>query len=272
MKKTRLGLTLLALVAGSAATTFAQGMPTTQPKFVHIFRESVKAGRSAEHAKWEAGWPAAFEKAQSKFPYIALTSLTGPLEAWFISPFANQAAVGEMLAAEADPALAPELERLSKGDAEFVSDVTALQAEARPDLSHGQFPDMSKVRFYEIMTFRVKPGYAEDWRTAMQAYKAATAKAAPGASWRTYEVVAGAAGGTYLLMSSTTSFADFDRMSAEGEATWKSFAPADLAAVGKFFKEGVVGWTTQRFRVDPTMSFVDAATRAKDPAFWGPKK
>ena len=65
MRKSTLSLTLLALVAGTAATALAQGVPTTQPKFLHIFREQIKPGRSAEHAKWEAGWPAAYEKAKS---------------------------------------------------------------------------------------------------------------------------------------------------------------------------------------------------------------
>jgi hypothetical protein len=37
-------------------------------------------------------------------------------------------------------------------------------------------------------------------------------------------------------------------------------------------KEGVLSTVTQRFRVDPVMSYVDAATKAKDPAFWSPKK
>ena len=222
MKNTRLGLTLLAIAAGSAATTFAQGIPTSQPKFLHIFRETVKAGRSAEHSKWEAGWPAAFEKAKSKYNYLAITSVTGPAEAWFISPFASQAAYGDSLADEKDPVLGPELDRLSKGDAEFVGEVTAVQAVAMPDLSHGSFPDMSKVRFYEITTFRVKPGYYDEWVAATKAYKSAPARSAPSASWRTYEVVAGAPGGTYLVMSTVGSFADFDKMASEGEATWKN--------------------------------------------------
>lgn len=272
MKSTRLGLTLLAIAAGSAATTLAQGIPTSQPKFLHIFRETVKAGRSAEHSKWEAGWPAAFEKAKSKYNYLAITSVTGPAEAWFISPFASQASYGDSLAEEKDPVLGPELDRLSKGDADFVSDVTALQAVASPDLSQGSFPDIAKVRFYEILTVRVKPGYGQEWIAAMNAYKAASARTAPAASWRTYEVIAGAPGGTYLIMSTVGSFADFDKMAAEGEATWKSVPPAELATMTKFFKEGLFGTTTQRFRVDPAMSYVDAATTAKDPAFWGSKK
>ena len=272
MQKTRVGLTVLALAAGSAASTFAQGIPTSQPKFLHIIREPVKTGRAAEHAKFEVGWPAAFEKAKSKYNYLAITSMTGPQEAWFIEPYASQAAYGESLALENDPVLGPELERLSKGDAEFVGDATSMQLVAVPDLSHGSFPDMSKVRFYEVTTFRVKPGYYDEWVAATKAYKSASARSAPGASWRTYEVVAGAPGGTWLVMSSTGSFADFDKMASEGEATWKNMTAEESAVLGKFMKEGVLSTVTQRFRVDPAMSYVDAATKAKDPAFWEPKK
>jgi hypothetical protein len=271
MRKTALRLTLLALVAGSAADALAQSLPTSQPQFLQIYRETIKPGRTFEHAKWEAGWPAAFEKAKSKYTYIAISSLTGPSEAWFISPFASQAAYGESLAAEQDPVLGPELERLSKGDAEFISDWTSVQAVAVPDLSHGAFPDMSKVRFYEVTTFRVKPGYYDEWVAATKAYKSAAARSAPSAGWRTYEVVAGAPGGTYLLMSTVGSFAEFDKMAAEGEATWKNMTAEESAALGKFMKEGLLSTVTQRFRVDPAMSYVDAATKAKD-AFWSPKK
>ena len=131
MRKSTLSLTLLALVAGSAATALAQGMPTTQPKFLNIFREQLKPGTAGEHAKWEAGWPAAYEKAKSPYNYIALQSITGPPEVWYVSPLANQAAYGEMMDAEQkDPVLAAELERLMKGDGQFLSEQSALQAVA----------------------------------------------------------------------------------------------------------------------------------------------
>lgn len=272
MHKIRTSLTLLALAVGSAAGTFAQSLPTTQPKFLHIYRETLKPGRAADHAKWEAGWPAAYEKAGFKNAYLAISSLTGPQEVWFISPYANQAAFGEMMAAEANPALGAELERLSKGDGEFLNELTGIQLAADSELSQGAFPDISKVRFYEIMTIRLKFGYDGDWAAAMGAYKAAAAKASPDSSWRAYRVVAGAPGATYLLMSSTTSFAEFDKMAANDEAIWKSIPQDQLATMQKFFREGVVNIVTQRFKVEPSMSYVDAATKAKDPAFWGPKK
>jgi len=157
MRKTALCLTLLALAAGSAAPALAQGVPTTQPKFMHVFREQIKPGRSGEHAKWEAGWPAAYEKAKSPYHYIALQSITGPSEVWYVVPLANHAAYGEMVATEdKDPALAAELERLNKGDAEFRAEESALQAVAMPDLSHGAFPAPGKMKYYEITTFRIR--------------------------------------------------------------------------------------------------------------------
>lgn len=66
MRKIFLSFSLMALVG--AVPALAQSMPTTQPKFLHIVREQVKIGRSADHSRWEAGWPAAFERQSSRTP------------------------------------------------------------------------------------------------------------------------------------------------------------------------------------------------------------
>ena len=187
-------------------------------------------------------------------------------------PLANQAAYGDMVAAEdKDPVLAAELERLNKGDAEFLAEESALQAVARPDLSHGAFPAIGKMRFYEITTFRIRPGHEDAWMAATKAYKAATARSAPNASWRTYDVVAGAPGGTFLVFSSVGAFADFDRMMAEGETAMKGTTPEEMGVLGKFMKESVLNASTNRYRLDPVQSYVNAETKALDPAFWSKK-
>jgi hypothetical protein len=272
MRKTFLSFTLLALVAGGTGSALAQSMPTTQPKFLHIYREQVKVGRSADHSRWEAGWPAAFEKAKFPDTYIALESVTGPNEVWYVSPYASQAAYGESMAKQnADPVLLAETERLGRGDAEFVSEMNALEAVARPDLSHGAFPDLAKMRFWEITTFRVKPGHAEDFAAAAKAWASASARSAPNANWRTYEVVAGAPEGTFLVFGSVASFADFDKGMAEGEATWKGLTFEERSALQKYSADATLSTVTNRFRLDPRQSYVPAETRQKDPAFWMPK-
>jgi hypothetical protein len=272
MRRITLGLTLSALVAGGTATTLAQSLPTSQPKFLHVVREQVKLGRTFEHSRWEAGWPAAFEKAKSPDTYIALESVTGPAEVWYVIPFSSHAAYGESTSKqEADPVLSAELERLSRGDAEFVSEVNAMDAAARPDLSYGTFPDLAKMRFWEIATFRVKPGHGDDFAAAAKAWASASARSAPGASWRTYEVLAGAPGGTYLVFSSYGAFADFDKAVADGDATFKGLTFEERSALQKYDTEAALNTVTNRFRLDPRQSYVPADIRQKDPAFWMPK-
>ena len=272
MRKTMTSLTLLALVATTTSTVLAQGMPTAQPKFLQIYREQVKMGRTADHAKWEAGWPAAYEKNKSPYSYIALVSVTGPNEVLYVSPLASQAAYGDTLAREdADPILRAELDRLSRGDAEFVSESTSLQALARPDLSYGNFPDLAMMRFWEITTYRVKPGHDDAFDAAAKAWASATARSAPGTSWRTYQVVAGAPGGTYLVFSSHANFGAFDKAGADGDATFKGLNHDERTTLDKYFADAALSTVTNRYRLDAGQSFVPAETRQKDPAFWTPK-
>jgi len=162
--------TLLALVSSGVGTASAQALPTTQPAYLTIVREEVKLGRGAEHTRIEAGWPAAFAKAKSPSSYLALASLTGQDEVWFTIPFASNAAVAEEFKRQdADPVLSAELARLARADAEVLTGHSVVQAVARPDLTIGAFPDVAKQRFWQITTFRVKPGHRADFEAAAKA-------------------------------------------------------------------------------------------------------
>jgi len=269
-------LTMPALLCFSTTAVLAQGqaLPTTQPAIVTIYREQVKTGRAADHERIEAGWPAAFAKAKSTGYYLAMTSLTGTPEAWFLQPYASNAAIGdEMKMINGDTALSAELARLARADAEVIDNLRIIQTRARPDLSHGAFPDLTKVRFWEVTTFRVRPGHAADFEAAAKAYGAAVDRAGTGASYRIYEVMAGLTGGnTYYVFSSVTSYAEFDAMEANGQKTWQSLTADEQATMQKFSNEALFNSETNRFALNPTMSYVAPETRATDPAFWMPKR
>lgn len=265
-------LTQAALMLGTAGTAFAQGMPTSQPGYLTIYRESVKAGRGAEHAKIEAGWPAAFAKAGSPTNYLALTAMTGGNEAWFLIPSASYAAMeADMKRTDADPALTAELERLSRADAEAVDEVRTLLLRARPDLSMGAFPNLAKVRYYEVTTFRVRLGQQQAFEAASKTWMASATRNAPNTSYRTYSTVAGGPTATYLTFTSLESYAELDRLAADGDKIWAGMTPDELAVMEKAVT-GIANIETEHFRVDPAMSYVDKATRDQDPAFWTPKK
>jgi hypothetical protein len=262
-----------ALLAVSAAPALGQGLPTTQPNLIQIVREEVKIGHEAAHRKTEAGWPAAFEKAKDPEYYMAMVSMTGPAEAWFVIPLDSHKAMGDMLKRQNDnPALSTELDRLSLADAENINSLRVIHAAARKDLSRGSFPDMAQQRYWEITLFRMKPGHEADFEAAAKAYGAAAGRSAPNTSYRVYEIIAGMPGPTYLVFTSVVSFSDFDSMMTDGEATMKGMTAEERAALQKFSADGLIEAETNRFRLDPEMSYVPSDVRTKDPTFWAPKK
>ena len=273
MNRTTLFLSVLTAVGlGSLNTAVAQGLPTTQPKLLTIYCEQVKMGSNAEHAKHEAGWPAAYEKAKSPDYYLAMTSLTGPNEAWYLIPSESHAAFGESMKREdKDPVLGAKLAKLARGDAKYISGARGLQAIAQPELSTGAFPDLNKARFYEITVFRVRPGHDAQFVEAAKAYAAARKRAASNAGYRVYQVIAGMPGPTYLVISSVEDYGEFDRMLAADMATWQAATPEEQGVLQKAGAEALISTESNRFRVDPRQSYVPKETREKDPEFWKPK-
>ena len=264
---------VVALLAVGAGSAFGQPLPTSQPKILTIYREQIKIGHSGAHVKTEAGWPAAFAKANSPDYYLALASITGQSEVWFISPWDSYTAWGKSMARDAaNQELTAELDRLSMVDAEHVDGLRIIEALARPELSHGEYPDLNKARFWDISVMRVRPGHDAQLAAAAGAYKAAADRASVTARWRMYQVTDGMPEPTVILFSSTESFGEFDGMLAGGEAMVKAMTPDELAAVQRFAAEGIISTESNRFRLDPDMSYVSAETKAADPAFWSKKR
>lgn len=263
--------TLLPLVIFTALASdlLAQGIPTTQPPMLTIFVEQLKIGMDSDHETNEAGWPAAYARAKSPYTYLAVSSITGPAEVWFISPYESYAAEGEsMKMVDDNPDLAAELSRLWRADGEYLTNAYQIQAMARPDLSSGAFPDIGLARFWEITTFRVRLGHEQAWEEAVRVYMENAQQHAPGLSYRMYQVTAGMPGANYMIFSSVESYAAFDQSMAEGMAMWEKVSQQDMAKLQGVMQTGVESVVTNRYSLSPSMSYVDEATKAKDPAFW----
>ena len=116
------------MVLGSVQINHAQGLPTEQPKVLTIIREHVKVGRAADHSKYEAGYPAAMEKAKSPDYYLAITSLSGPSEAWYLLSQPSFTKVAEsMKRDEKDALLTAQMDQLDAGDAANISAVETIR-------------------------------------------------------------------------------------------------------------------------------------------------
>jgi hypothetical protein len=247
----------------------AEDLPTSQPAVLTIIREKVKMGQNAAHARNEQGWPTAFEKAKHPYHYLALTSLSGPNEAWYLIAYESHAKMeDDMKRADADPVLSAELDRLSANDAQYVSDTSTVHATARRDLSYGDFPDLAQMRFFEVTTFSVRHGRERDFEELAKAYMAACKRAGVTTGFRTYEVAAGLPAPTYLVFSSTKDLGQLDKGMDDFKKTMTTATDAEKETMSKGMRDAVAKELTNRFRVDPQQSYVSIETRNKAPDFW----
>lgn len=170
---------------------------------------------------------------------------------------------------EADPVLSAELARLSRSDADYLESVRTVQLVARPDLSYGDFPDLTKDRFWDISTFRIRSGREAQFEEAAKLYGEVSERLAPNTSFRVYMVTGGMSGSTYLIFGSVENYAEFDQVMAASNALFAGMTDDEQEVFERFSLEALQNSVTNRFRLDPSMSYVDAATKAADPAFWG---
>ena len=272
MKRIIISLWVLSAAGlSSISTAPAQGLPKSQPKLLTVTREEVKIGHNEQHSKHEAGFSAALEKAKSTHYYIGMSSLTGPNEAWYISRWESHAAVGEsMKQDDKDPVLSAELARLSLADSQYINGSRTIQAVATPELSVGDFPDVSKVRFFEISVVRVHMGHETQFEDAAKAYAAARKRANSKEGYRVYRVIAGMPTPAYFILASVADYGDFDQKLVAGMATWNEATAEEKGAL-KIGGEAISSWEANRFRVDPRQSYVPKETRDSEPEFWMPK-
>ena len=268
---TRFALPSIFLIAW-AATSVAQSLPTSQPDVLFIIIEEIKLGHGSAHTATEAGWPAAYGRAKSSFSYLAFESMTGTPQVWFVSPFDSHAQMAESFKEESDNTeLSAELSRLQRADAEHLTGLHSIHAVARKELSHGAFPDAATQRFWEVTTLRVRPGGEPAFEAGAKAYGEAAGRAAPDTAYRVYQVAAGMPGPTYLIFGSHASFAAFDDVMPSGVAIMKAMNPQEQEAMEKFMQV-IVDAETNRFSLDPNMSYVSQEVKEQDPAFWMSKK
>lgn len=260
--------TPLFLVSSAVAQT-TEGGP---PPIMTIYREEIKAGHRGAYSESSGAWPAVLRKANYPGNYLALMSVSGPAEAWFLEGSTSFAHYQEKEAQADSSALRAELNALSAADGQHLNASRTMHARYRPDISYGKPLDMAKMRFFTIVTTRIRPGHGPAYVDAMKMVKAAHEKAGMNERYGVYEVFAGAPSGTYLMLIPVESAARVDELTAEHASKMPSaIGDAGRETLRKMATDGTLFSESQIFRVDPRLSYVSAEVIARDPAFWTPK-
>jgi hypothetical protein len=268
----------VSLAAFSVSPAFAQPAPAVPegpplPKILGIYREEVRPGKAPAHAANEAAWAAAIAKGQGAAHWLAMTSLAGPTEAWFLTAYDSWAAVQkEQDAMSANAPVSAEDDRFQALDGELLNRTSRIMAAFRPAISYQPGVNLPNMRYMAIDVVRVKPGrvreFFEGWRATVEAHK--TAKMDE--HWAVYQVTAGQPDGTFFFIYAMKSLEEIDKAGPmHGEAAYRD-------AVGEGGRIRMNDMTisavdsSQRlvFALSPNMSLLDK-TWAEADSFWTPK-
>ncbi len=265
------GLALLFPVAIAAAQDAAPPAAGPAP-ILEIFREDVRMGHGAAHAQTEAGWIRAFAQANVPVYYLGMNQETGSARAWFATPHASLAAMAEVdKAIEASPGLSEELARLSAEDAGHLTGLRRIVLRYRPDLSNWTGTNIATMRYFELTTFRIRPGHEADFANAAKTYQEVVAKAGvkDQAGWVVYQVIAGLPSPTYTVWVPFKSLADMDDTSPIATAI-RTAMTAEIGAKFESLATGFISTETDHLRFNPKLSRLPADFTAADPDFWNP--
>jgi len=266
---TRSAFVLLALAPVVSSAQVGAGGPQDPPKVLWIGREMVKPGKARAHINWEKGWPAAYGKANYTTSYLAMTSMSGTNEAWYMTGYPSWDAVEKDAARQdANAALTAELRRLNAGESEYLADTRQIYAEYVPELSYRAKVDLSKMRYMDIQTFRVRSGHDADFAKIAGMFVDAYTKGNIDAPWAIYRVATGVAGPTYYVMSPIRSLSVMDRGAADFKIWSDKMGAEGMAALSKLSSDVIAIGDDQLFVFDPAMSYVSKEFKAGDPSFW----
>lgn len=263
-----------ALSAVPAGAQNAPAAPTSTPPVLMIYREEVRPGKAGPHAVNEAAWAAAFTKGQAPVKWLAMTSVAGPNEAWFLSGYPSWEALERTEAEmEANASLAADQDRFSGNESDLLSRTSSITAAYRADLSYQANVSLPQMRFVMVEVFRVKPGHIDEFWDTWEAIAAAHGKAKMDEHWAVYQVTAGMPSGTFMFFYPMKSLAEMDQAGPKHAAAAYRDAVGEAGRARQREMNVNALESSQRlvFRLAPNMSLLDKAWIDGDPAFWTPK-
>lgn len=232
----------------AAACISAQDPPSA---IVHIHREQIKPGKIAAYTRIEEDAARFCAKAGCPNPYFAITSITGPDEAWWVNGFDSVDALEKVWHEyAANQEIAQELNSFAEKKADLAFPGVDLEARFHEEMS---FTSSISPRFFSITVLHLRPGHGAAFRSMRIPFKAILERA--GRPQWVYQVISGTEDGTFLIMTPARTIQE---VYSTPMPTDRNDAVADL----------IVSSETRLYAVSPSMSMPAPGWIEADPEFW----
>ncbi len=238
------------VVALLAASTCISAQDPPSP-IIYIYREQIKPGRIAAYTQIEEAAARFCARANCPNPYFAITSITGPNEAWWINGFASIDAMEEVWRAYgANQEIAQELNSVAERKAHLAFPGTNLTARFREEMS---FAPSIAPRFLSITVLHLRPGHSAAFRSMRIPFKSILERA--GHPQWVYQVTSGTEDDTFLIVTPARTMQEIYSTPTPLD---RNDAVADL----------VVSSETRLYAISPVMSMPAPSWVEADPDFW----
>jgi hypothetical protein len=262
----------LCIVFGCMAVAAAQEM-AGPPKVLVIQREYLKPGRAGSvHEKSESAFVRAMTAAKWPTHYFAVESMSGPSRALFLLGYPSFAAwEKDNQAQEKNAALSAAMDHASLADGDLLTSFDQNVFVFREDMSLRPNADIPHSRYFEIMSFKVKPGHGKEWEESVKMYKEGFEKI-PDSKWAVYEsLYAADNGGWFVIFVPMKSLAEVDQESANFMKFMDAMGEEKMKKLAELEASSIASEQTNLFHFNPKMSYPADEWIKADPGFWKPK-
>ena len=277
MKKYLGSWLVLCILAGYAVTLQAQGggeAAMSPPKVLVVAREFLKPGKGGSlHEKTESAFVQAFTAAKWPTHYLGTDALTGANRSVFLVGYDSfDAWDKDTRATYGNPTLAAALDRAIIADGDLLSSMETNVFSYREDLSYHAGVNIAQMRFFEVTSFRTKPGHEMEWEAIAKMYVENYGKADPNAHWATYQQMYGHnGGGVYVVFIPMKTLADVDAGIVNGNKFMQQLGESGMKKMMEMSAASTASTESNVLMFNPKLSYVDDAWVKADPGFWKPK-
>jgi hypothetical protein len=208
------------------------------------------------HKHRAASWNHAFKEAGIKVHYLGASSIAAPNGAlWFVLYESLGDVEKQMQEEAANP---------TRGSGP-ISVYTKMLARRRDDLSYRPDFNLGEYKFFAVHIFHIKLAHGRDAMEVFKIFNAAREKSGSEIHIVVYEVMSGAAEGTFLSIVPRKSLAEMEQgdqrmQQAVGEDGWRRVR--ELADAGGFTLDNSL------FAIEPSYSNVPEEMAAANSNFW----
>jgi hypothetical protein len=250
----------------------AQQAAQGPPPMLTIYREEIKAGHRGAYSQTAAAWRAVLGAAKFPGHYLALNSMSGPNEAWYLEGAASFAEIEQREKMLEAAGVLGALDALSAADGASLSQSRTMRAAYRPALSYNAGVDLAAMRYFTVVTTRVRPGHIPAWTEMMRKLAEVHKRAGMSESYAIFQVQNGAPQGTFLMFIPVASLQRVDELGREhDEKMQAAFTAEEREMMAKVSAETVMFSESNLFSINPRTSYVSDEMRKRDPGFWAPK-